>query len=162
MNELTKLKREKALEIQRTRGEKKRDEREERNVPGAWMRGEERKNESTKEGERRIEGWWRPRPGRYDHYHHHHRHLHHDEYDAGQNGTWSLRECMYQYIVGSSRFFFLTLHLSLSFAPSRRTHLLIFFHPSRSRRSAILRENVPLRGWVDFLTMTLARTYCLS
>lgn len=50
---------------------------------------------------------------------------------------------------------------SCSVAPSRRIHLPIFFHPSRSRRSAILRGNVPLR-WVDFLTMTLARTYCLS
>lgn len=74
--------------------ERRMDEGEERNAPGAWMRGEERKNESAKEGERRIEGWWRPRPGRYDHYHHRRRHLCHD----AERGTWFLRECIYRCI----------------------------------------------------------------
>lgn len=89
---------------------------EEWNVPGAWMRGEERKNESTKGRERRIEGWWRPRPGRYDHYHqHHHRHLYHDEHDAGQSAELgSYANACTDTRWDLSVFFFLTLRASLS------------------------------------------------
>lgn len=169
-NGLSRLKGEKALGITKNakrKEERRMDEGEERNAPGAWMRGEERKNESTKGRERRIEGWWRPRPGRYDHYHqHHHRHLYHDEHDAGQSAELGFHANAYTDTQGGLPVsFFLTLRapppLSLSLStpsPSRRIHLPIFFTPRAL--DAILRGNVPLR-WVDFLTMTLARTYCL-
>jgi len=125
-------------------GEKRRrmDGEEERNVLGAWMRGEERKNGSTKgrEENRGLAAQTRsirplpptspllPRQAR------------------GRTERNLIPTRTHRYTTESSRFFLSTLRASLSlfFAPSatRCIHLSIFFHPSRSRRSAILRGNV--------------------
>lgn len=136
---------------------------EERNAPGAWMRGEERKNGSTKGREengglvaaqtrsiRPLPPTLPPPP------------LRRRARGRTERGTWFLREC-----TDTQRnllvFFFRTyvpFFLSPVFWPYSSP---IFFHPSLSTIHHFERESapIPLR-WVDFLTMTLARTYYLS
>lgn len=123
-------------------------------MPGTWMRGEERKNESTKGGEReRIEGWWRPRPGRYDHYRqHHHRHLYHDdEHDTGQSaelGSYAMHTPLHSEIFAF--LFSVTLLsfslLSLSLFLSRRIHLPILSSLALSTIRHFKREHPPSMG----------------
>jgi len=140
------------------------DGEEERNVLGAWMRGEERKNGSTKgrEENRGLAAQTRsirplpptspllPRQVR------------------GRTERNLIPTRTHRYTTESSRFFLSTLRASLSlfFAPSatRCIHLSIFFSPlALSTIRHFKRERAPiLPRRVDFLTMTLARTYCLS
>lgn len=168
-NGLSRLKGEKALGITKNakRKEKRRmNEGEERNAPGAWMRGEERKNESTKgreRGESRVGGGPDPVDTTTT-----------TNITTATSTTMSTMQDRARNLVstrmhtpihraGSSRFFFsdftcsLPLFLSLStLSPYSSPD---FFTPRAL--DAILRGNIPLR-WVDFLTLTLARTYCLS
>lgn len=132
------------------------DGEEERNAPGAWMRGEERKNGSTKGREENgglVAAQTRsirplpptspspPLPRRAR--------------GRTERGTWFLRECTdTQWNLPG--FFFRTyvpFFLSLSFPPSRLLTVFIrYFFTPRSRRSAILRGNVlpsPFKGSIS-------------
>lgn len=168
---LSRLKREKVLEIQRTRGEKKRDEwRRTEECAGRVdeRRREEERIDERERGESRVGGGPDPVDTTTT-----------TNITAATSTTTSTKQDrarnlvptrMHRYTAGSPDSFFRTyvpLFLSLSLPcsfPALAVFISLFFHPSRSRQSAILRGNVlpiPLRR-VDFLTMSLARTYCLS
>lgn len=138
-------------------------------MPGAWMRSEERKNGSTKGREensglvaaqtrsiRPLPPTSPPPP------------LPRRARGRTERGTWFLREC-----TDTQRnlpVFFPPELACLSFSffrspsPAFWPHSSpIFFHPSLSTIRHFERERAPIPlQWVDFLTMTLARTYYLS
>lgn len=168
---LSRLKREKVLEIQRTRGEKKRDEwRRTEECAGRVderRREEERIDEREREENRGLVAAQtrsiRPLPPTSPP-----PPLPRRARSRTERGTWFLRECtdtQRDLPILFSELTCLSFSLSLSCSfPALAVFVSLFFHPSRSRQSAILRGNVlpiPLRR-VDFLTMSLARTYCLS
>jgi len=160
---LSRLKREKTLEIQRTRGEKRRDEWTEKKRGMCWARGREVKrgrNGSTKgrEENRGLAAQTRsirplpptspPLPRRA----------------RGRTERNLIPTRTHRYTTESSRFFFST---RLSFSLFRSLYSLssldIFSPLALSTIRHFKRERAPiLPRRVDFLTMTLARTYCLS